>query len=108
MKVKAVQKLLHQATKHLTMEGASFNYIGCAADRPVMMKDGRLVTEDNVTEFIRERTELWRQTWPVGCIEEAQALIAADQPHPFVKSPTGMGWCDVCRKGPNLGLHRGF
>lgn len=107
MKVQAIQSALGKARAAATLELSRFNNICADQKAPPKFEDGSPVTEANVTDFIRERTRLYRETWVIPRIEEALALIAASVPHPYIEQP-GWGWCAVCRKGPNLKLHKGF
>lgn len=110
MKIQAIQSALGKARAAATLENAEFGSVwrNQGTPVPVKMADGSPVTEANVTDFIRERTRLYRDTWVIPRIEEALALIAASVPHPYIRAPQGLGRCQVCEKGSEHSLHRGF
>lgn len=56
---------LREVYNHLQMQTCSFDRIGTPKAQP-RLDDGTIVTERNVTQFIRERTRLWRESWVLG------------------------------------------
>jgi hypothetical protein len=74
VKVKRITKLVSDAREMLRMDRASFNNIG-----PSLV----VIRQDDVTEFIRERTRLWRGSWVEAPLDEALELLA-----PGYKPPT--------------------
>lgn len=73
MKLRQLRKIIADAREIATMERAGFRELGHGS--ALTFEDGSTVTESNVTEFIRERTRLWRSTWILGPLDEALALI---------------------------------
>lgn len=53
------------------MEKAHFGDIGRVGPFPT--------TEGEVTDFIKERTRIYRQSWIIGPLEEALSLVKADE-----------------------------
>lgn len=68
MRTKRIQEVLREARKTLTMDNADFSLIVPLNDLPK--------TEADVTDFIRERTRLWRQSWIEAPINEALELLS--------------------------------
>lgn len=66
--------ILRDVRKHLQMETCGFDNI-CDPNGPPRLKDGRVVTERTVTQFIRERTKLWRESWVLGPLDEVIAKL---------------------------------
>lgn len=60
---------LRDVQTHLRMETCDFRD-SFTDSKPVTMADGSPVTEGNVTEFIRERTRIWRGSWVTGPLAE--------------------------------------
>lgn len=59
-------EVLREVYKHLLMENCSFSNIGPSDDEV-----GRLPTnETEVTEFIKRRTRLWRESWILPYLKE--------------------------------------
>lgn len=109
MKIHAIEKALRQAYSASTFNNASFNKIGWGVKAPVVtMRDGSPVTEANVTDFIRERTEIFRSTWVLDYIQEALEHIAASRPHAFEPPHPGFAVCVRCGMGSVHRLHKGF
>lgn len=70
MKRKLTAVRVASALDHARMEVCDFGRLGHGNARPTF-DDGRVVTEANVTEFIRERTGRWRRSWIIIPLEEA-------------------------------------
>lgn len=71
MKKKRIILRVESALAHASMFNAGFSNICVGGSERPRFTDGRLVTEANVTEFIRERTDLWRRTWIISPLEAA-------------------------------------
>lgn len=107
MKTKKVLKLLRDAATSATLKTAQFGSV-CADQEPlrsapVKFNDGRIVTESNVTEFIRERVRLYHKSWIIGRIESAIEEIQSMVPHKFegVKY-----YCTKCGKSAEHRSHK--
>lgn len=72
MKKKRVIRLLEDALRHSRMETADFAHCG--------RTDDFVIPNEQITEFIRNETELWRQTWISSYIERALELIKEGKP----------------------------
>lgn len=66
--------ILREVRKHLRMETCSFGNLW-GRNEPPKFEDGRAVTEANVTEFINERTKLWRESWVLPGLDEVIAKL---------------------------------
>lgn len=110
MRLKAIQKALQQAYNASTLKNSEFGPVWRNQGKPipVTMADGSPVTENNVTDFIRERTHLYRATWVLPFIQEAMDLVSATQPHQFAPAHPGLSRCDLCGMGSVHRLHKGF
>jgi hypothetical protein len=108
MKVQKILELLTDALDHGKFTNAAFDDMGSA--RPVTMRDGSPVTEANVNEFIRQRTDLYMRSWVLSPIAEAINLIKASLPHEFIplfKDDLDSQYCAFCHKGKYINLHQG-
>lgn len=74
MKVKRIISLIKEADKHASLEYAAFGRLG-TRDAVLKFEDGRLVTESNVTDFIRERVRAHHNSWVRGPIQTALKLL---------------------------------
>lgn len=87
MKAAHVLDRLRDALSHVRMTNAEFGSVwrdqGDGPTAPVKFADGRLVTEQNVTEFIRERTKCYRDSWCEWPIIEAMQEVQSELPHKF-------------------------
>lgn len=70
MRLRRIKEVLRDAQRTLTMETADFSRIWLSDDDAPLPK-----TEAEVTEFIRNRTRLWRQSWVEAPIQEALELL---------------------------------
>ena len=70
MKQRRINEVLRDAQRALTMETADFSCIHLMDNDAPLPK-----TEAEVTDFIRNRTRLWRQTWIESPINEALSLM---------------------------------
>lgn len=69
---------LRAARGHATMERASFHNCCHLPSAPAEFEDGRRVIERNVTDFIRERTHIYRASWIIGPLDEAIAMVTKE------------------------------
>lgn len=67
MKQRRINEVLRDAQRTLAMETADFSQIVPTTPLPK--------TEAEVTDFIRERTRLWRDSWIDAPIQEALNLL---------------------------------
>ena len=65
---------LREVRRMLTMETMSVGEI-FDVNGPPKFADGRAVTEKNVSDFIRERTRLWRESWVLGPLDDVIARL---------------------------------
>lgn len=79
MKLTKLRILISDARNIASMDNASFRNITAHPSMPPLFEDGRAVTEFNVTEFIKERTKLWRESWIVYPLVEAIDMIDAER-----------------------------
>ena len=75
MQLRKIRALIAEARRHATMENAGFKDI-CASGVP--MFNGEPLTEKHVTEFIKERTRLHRESWILPDLDEVLAEIDAE------------------------------
>ena len=75
MKIRQIEKLLREAIKASDMTRAAFDDI-CSDPRGTPMHNGAPLTEGRVTEFIKARTRLYRETCITARIIWALELIA--------------------------------
>lgn len=61
---------LQEVRRHSTMERMGVHNILVSGKTPVTFEDGRVVTENNVSDFIRERLRLYNGTWITGILED--------------------------------------
>ena len=54
------RRILLEVHDHMTMASCRFDHMGCVAD------DDLPKTEAEVTDFIRRRTKVWRDSWVLG------------------------------------------
>jgi hypothetical protein len=108
MKFKTVIGLLEKARGYATLEKAEFENPCGDRTRPVRFFDGRLVTEENVTEFIRERIRAHHNTWVISNIDTAINHILAAHSHLFETNPMipDSEYCNLCHNGRNHRLHK--
>lgn len=89
MKMQALLRRLREARKAATMEHAGFDDLGGSTlvrfcPNPIAASLPRTDPE-NETEYIKQRTALYRQSWIIGPIDEAIALVEAEQSRRRVK-----------------------
>jgi hypothetical protein len=109
MKTKKLIEELERARHHATLETASFDNITAIRDKPVTFADGRLVTEDNVTDFIRERVSQHHRSWIIGAIDSALEIARATVAHTYKPRFGQYGnSCSVCGKRRDHTLHRKY
>ena len=77
MKKKLILGLLRDARTAATMERMEVSNICARQTEPVLFENGDAVTEGVVSDFIRERTRIYRESWIISTIDEAIALIKA-------------------------------
>lgn len=70
MRTNKIKAVLRAARNTMTMATADFSRVHLMDDDAPLPK-----TEAEVTEFIRNRTRLWRQTWIEAPINEALELL---------------------------------
>jgi hypothetical protein len=70
-----VDEILREAMTHARMERCGFGNI-CAPSAPATFENGNAITESNVTDFIKERTRLWRESWLISAIARVQNILA--------------------------------
>lgn len=74
MKVKKILKQVELARRYALMESAEFGSVSAGQvtpEPPVRMLNGDLVTESNVTAFIRERVRIYHAAWIIGNLDGA-------------------------------------
>lgn len=107
MKSVKVLTMLKRAAEYASLKTAEFGNIHRSIEdgptAPVKFADGRLVTETNVTEFIRERVHYHHETWVIGYIEEAMTEIRSTLPHEF-KGPNYL--CKACGRARLYRMHK--
>lgn len=89
----------------LRMDPTAFNSGILGSNIPVTMPNGDPVTEGNVDEFIRERTEIWRQTWVIKPLEEVRDELTGTLQHEFVMDPS-YGRHERCRLCNHQRIHK--
>jgi hypothetical protein len=72
--LKALRDLVAEARKHATFENSHFSDI-CAYQKQPVEYVGAPLTERQVTEFIKDRTRIYRETWIVGFLDDALRMI---------------------------------
>ena len=75
---KAQRKAIEDVLRHADMATASFGWDKVTTSHNAMDPDGRAgngTVDVDVTEFVRRRTRIWRETW---LIEPLRAILAAD------------------------------
>ncbi len=70
-------KLLKAARGYAAMEHMSVSNICVNPRSAPTFEDGRRVTEANVSDFIRERTRIYRESWLISAIDEVTKLVEA-------------------------------
>ena len=66
-------KYVREAKEMATMESASF----CNGS-PVDEEDAPQKAGESVTDFIRRRTKIWRDSWLIRPLEEAERILKED------------------------------
>lgn len=105
MKTQHMIDRLRDAIKAAGMENVSLGNCTGFQDKPVTFKDGRLVTEHNVTEFIRERLEAHHYSWIIGPVEEVLNTLRGTIKHEFEAYYPGGVICQLCSNSPHHKLH---
>ena len=103
MKVAAMLAAVREAMKYATLENAEFGSItrhqGRGPIDPVRNSAGEIVTELNVTEFIRERVKLHHSSWIIGTLVGVEQELMSEIPHSYVSAYKGFeGSCEHCGK----------
>lgn len=62
--------VLRDVRQHTTMQHMSVGNGAFVHDKTLKFPDGRLVNEDNLDEFIRERTRIFRESWIIPFLDE--------------------------------------
>lgn len=70
MKVKKLTQLLEKILEDAKMERAHFGHLTSKGPFPT--------TEAEVTEFVKERTRIYRQSWIISPLEEALSLVKGE------------------------------
>lgn len=109
MRTAKLLKKLREAIQYAKLETAEFGDV-CRLQAhmkytPVKLADGRIVTEENVTEFIRERVRLHHSTWITYPLEQVAAEMQMDLKHEFERG-TGRIWCIHCHCSASHPAHR--
>jgi hypothetical protein len=109
MKTAYVLSLVREAMKYARLETAEFGEIWRDSQRgrtaPVRNSAGEIVTEANVTEFIRERVRAHQGTWVIGALMMASQELQSEVRHSFV-ADTHIEWlCVHCNKSKEHRSH---
>lgn len=101
MKVRAMLATVREAMRYATLETAEFGSVtrhqGRGPIDPVRNSAGEIVTEANVTEFIRERVRLHHGTWIIGTLEDVSKELTSEVPHTYSSvSKRFEGDCQHC------------
>lgn len=67
-KANELLKIVNEVIRTAKMESCSFNSI-CGEGQPLP------TSEKEVTEFIKQRTDLWRETWIINELEKVAAEL---------------------------------
>lgn len=101
MKAAHVLSLIREAMKYARMETAEFGSTHrdshTGRTEPVRNSAGELVTEANVTEFIRERLECHHGSWIIGALAQASEEVQREVRHSFVADSRISWLCVHCR-----------
>jgi hypothetical protein len=81
MKLRKLLTYINVAWSNATLEHCAFDNIGGAGERLVTMADGSPVTENNVNDFIRERTDIYRHYWIILPLTQAITMVEGALPH---------------------------
>ena len=103
MKVAAMLAAVREAMKYARMENAEFGSItrhqGDGPTAPVRNSAGEIVTEANVSDFIRERVALHHGSWVIGTLETVVQELMSETPHTYVSAYKGFeSSCEHCGK----------
>jgi hypothetical protein len=79
MKTKKLITQIENARFAATLERASFDHILARGDSLATFMDGSPVTENRVTEFIKERVDLHHRSWIIGPLDTALQIIKEDK-----------------------------
>lgn len=109
MKSAQVLALVREAMKYARLETAEFGSIhrdtAIGRSNPVRNDAGEIVTEANVTEFIRERVASHHDSWIIGSLEQATELIQRDVKHRFMPVTRIPYLCIHCRENESHRSH---
>jgi hypothetical protein len=109
MKIAAMLAAVREAMKYARLENAEFGEIWRDSARgrtaPVLNKDGELVTEANVSDFIRERVANHHGSWIIGTLEAVSQELQSEVRHSFVAEARVEWLCVHCRKSKEHRSH---
>lgn len=106
MKSAQVLALVREAMKYARLETAEFGNIAPRDSiRPVRNSAGEIVTEANVSDFIRERVEIHHASWIIGTLAQASELLQRDVRHSFVPVTRIPFLCVHCRESQSHRSH---
>lgn len=110
MRVATLLSMVRKAISYAELETAQFGSVNQdqrhMRDVPVKFKDGRIVTEANVTEFIRERVCLHHQSWIIGPLVCVATEMQREIKHNFDGGTVrGYYGCSHCGMGANHSSH---
>lgn len=110
MKVRAMLAAVREAMKYAALESAEFGSIHRDSEhgrtQPVRNSAGEIVTEANVTEFIRERVRIHHASWIIGTLAGVHMELMSEVPHTYSSAFKGFeGTCEHCGKGKSHRSH---
>lgn len=109
MRAARVLGLVREAMKYARLETAEFGSVtrhqGRGPIDPVRNSAGELVTEANVTEFIRERVEAHHGSWIIGTLTLASQELQSEVRHSFVPDDRLDWLCVHCAKSKEHRSH---
>lgn len=104
--MKVVQMLadVREAMKYARLETAEFGSLyrhqGDGLTAPIRNSAGEIVTEANVTDFIRKRVELHHASWIIGTLGCVAQELLSEIPHTYASAYQGFeGICEHCGRG---------
>jgi len=114
MKVAQMLAAVREAMKYATLEsmevGSIHRHQGRGPIDPVRNEAGEIVTEANVSDFIRERLKLHHGSWIIGTLEGVAYELQAQIKHTYRASGDGTQWhhkyCVYCNELESHGSHK--
>ena len=101
MRVAQMLAAVREAMKYARMETMEVGDVcrdqAHMRDKPVRNEAGEIVTEANVSDFIRERLRLHHGSWIIGTLEGVSQELQSELPHSYKSEHNGFeGKCVYC------------